>query len=483
MQHKKHTQFNITTYTKYFSTSSKLFISFVLLGISMIWRHGGWLTFVALIPAISYIASLDKISTRDTVKNFYFAGFILCGFANLFFFELAPENWTIVLNGWFGFASRFISWMLICIFCALSYALLGYILKRIKCSRNRLLALPLLFALCELLRSYLFAVVAYGPHGSFSPNFNWGSIAVPASGTPLVYSSRLFGFFGLTVLVVSINIALYLLIVRRKLLVPSTALVAILVVTTCGWWIGKYSDSSKLRVAVVHVNEAQDLIELNESDWPPQNVDIIVFPEYSNIEYHKDFKKILSRLSDNGVAITTRPIDRAPLETNTITYYRKDGSVQDTQGKTFLIPTGEYIPYSLQLSFRLIGKKQALVDFMYSQKLIKGTTKEHPVFTNNIGIGTLACSGVSALSQYALLSADGADVLVNSASLAFLQPDSLYHTYAKNMARYHAVVNNKPFLQASRSGQSYVLDNQGNILVQSASQQKKTYSSTILIKK
>jgi apolipoprotein N-acyltransferase len=467
-----------------FSTSSQLYISFLLLGISMIWDKGGWLTLVALIPAINYLAKFNELSTRKVLKDFYLAGFILCGFANLFFFELAPENWTIALTGWFGLVSRFVSWLLICSFCSLSFLLLGYILKRIKYLNHRLLALPVLFALTELVRSYLFASMAFGPHGSFSPNFNWGSIAVPASGTPLVYSSRLIGFFGITAAVVVVNIALYLLLFKRRIIVPLSLILVICTVTILGWKLGETKGSKQLRVAVVHLNERQDLSEWSKSFWPAQNTDIIVLPEYSNVQSNKNFKLILSRLSKDGIAVTTRPIGRAPNEINSVTYYNKDGNVVNTQGKTFLIPTGEYMPYSLQASFTLLGKKQALTDFHYSQKLTKGTIDEYPLRSNkDVYIGTLACSGISALTQYRQLTDKGADVLVNSASLAFLQPDSLYHIYAKNMARYHSIVNNRPFLQSSRSGQSYILDNQGQTLVQSIDQNNQIYSATITIKK
>lgn len=450
----------------------------------MIWDKGDWLIYIALVPLIAYLPSINKTPSKRVIRDYYFAGFILCGFANIFLFQLAPENWTIQLNGWFGYASRFISWILICSICAVSYGLLGYILTKIKYDSLKLLFLPFLFATTELIRSYLFAIMAYGPHGSLSPNFNWGSIAVPASGTPLVYSSRILGFFGLTFLVVVINICIYLLFIKRRVLAPTLVLGGIISLTLIGWSLGEQKTNKVLQVAIIHMNEQNDLSMGSLALWPPEGTDLLVLPEYSAVLKYKDYKQMLHRLSKNGVAITTIDTGRSPNATNRIIYLNRDGDIIKSQDKTFLIPTGEYIPYSLQLGFRAIGKSTALVDFRYSQQLKPGNEPESLYMTEDgVKIGALACSGVSALNEYSRLSNAGADILTNSASLAFLQPTSLYHVYARNMARYQAVSNNKPFVQASRSGQSYILDNQGRTLIENSNQNDQLFSYPVGIQK
>lgn len=443
----------------------RLYISFYLLGISMLWLGGEWLIFFAVIPLISYIPHMQKMKLRQVLKDFYFGGVILCGFANIFLFQVAPENWTIELNGWFGVFSRLLSWLLASFICALAYVPIGFFLYKIKSFNRQLIALPFLFPLAELLRSYIFAFGAYGPHGNVSPNFNWGSLAVPASGTWLVYSSRLLGFFGLTFLVVLINIGLYLIIVKRKILIPLSILLAITTLTLLCWRSGEVSNTQSLQVAAIHFKDKKNFAEVDRYYWPSKDTDIIVLPEYSDFLQSKDYKKLLGRLSKDGVLITSQENGASPNGTNQVIVINKQGNVVYRQDKTFLIPTGEYMPYILQSSFRIIGKNKILDDFNNLQKLTKGKNPEQNyAAADNVKIGAIACSGVGALSAYQRLSDDGADILTNSASLSFLLPDSVYHAYAKNMARFQAVSNNKPFIQASRSGQSYIIDNQGNFI-------------------
>lgn len=441
-----------------------LYLSGFLVGIPFIVRHTEPLLFIALLPFVHYVVHMNKIPRRAILTDFYLTGFIICGFGNLFLFDLDPQNWSVKLSASFALFATFLAWMLICSFCALSFLALGAFLAKLPKASQAILSLPFAFAFAELIRSYLFAIMAYGPHGKLSPNFNWGSLAVPASGTPLVYASRLVGFFGLTVLVVTINICIYYLITRRKIGRSIAVLLAIFFVTYFCWGLGKKETvASKLKIETVQVTALQGLEYWDPETWPAQGTDLLVLPEYSDILENPDYKKILSRLSDKGLAITTIRNDRSPKGTNRLVYLNREGEIVNYQDKTFLIPTGEYLPYSLAWSFRLVGKKQPVIDFQYTQQLTNGDIDEYPYGNGAFKVGALACSGISALNEYKRLSRSGADILVNSASLSFLQPDSYYHVYARNMARYQAVSNNKPLVQASRSGESYIITNQGSI--------------------
>jgi apolipoprotein N-acyltransferase len=246
------------------------------------------------------------------------------------------------------------------------------------------------------------------------------------------------------------------------------------------WSAGNDQGSRTIKVASIHLNEKSDMTLANPGLWPPEGTDLLVLPEYSGILKYKNYKQMLHRLSKDGIAITSIDNGRSPAGTNRIIVLNRDGYVISSEDKTFLIPTGEYMPYVLQLGFRLIGKSQALVDFRYSQQLTKGSHAETPIMTNNgLSVGALACSGVGSLNGYRSLSRDGADILTNSASLAFLLPNSIYHTYARNMARFQAVSNNKAFIQASRSGQSYIIDNQGSFVARSYNQQDQLLTANV----
>jgi apolipoprotein N-acyltransferase len=426
---------------------------------------------------------MRRRTKKQVLFDFYIFGLVLCGFANTFLFQMSPENWNIGLNGWITVVARSIAWVLVCSFSALAYVVLGLALMRIESFQNKLLLLPLLFPAVELLRSYMFAAMAYGPKSNFSPNFNWGSLAVPGSGTFLVYNSRVLGFFGITIVVILINIALFFLL-QRRFFAGMQILCIVLLCTAIGWRQGEQTyQSRKIRVSVVHLSELDDMKDSRDLNSLPEQTNILVLPEYSGIDKNPDPTPFLKSLTNGGVAITSIVNGKSPKGTNRIIYISRSNTIIDKQDKTFLIPTGELLPYSLQFSFKSIGKSWVNESFKYTQQLERGDKPEH-VFTSKdgISIGTLACSGVSALAEYRRLANEGADVLVNTASLAFLQPNSFYHAYARNMARFQAVSNNLPFAQASRSGQSYILDNQGNTLVESNGQSKQVLSAIVGIK-
>lgn len=446
------------------SPRTRLYVSFFLVGLASVVRGGEWIIFVALVPFLTYLPHMFSYSNKVVRRDFYWASFIVCGFAYAFLFQMAPQNWTVALTGWFGFVSRALAWVLVSFFCAISFWVVGLLLLRIKDFNRQLVALPFIWILGEIIRTYLFAVMSYGPGGSLSPNFNWGSIAVSAAGTPLVYASRYVGFFGLSALVVVINIAIYLVVSRRKYLLGLCLLLAIGIISYTGWVKGGTQSGSMVSVSLVHLSERDDLELWDDIPWPKDGTDILVLPEYSEFLSNPDKQKIASKISEQGIGITTVSDGISPDATNQITYFNNRANVLNKQDKTFLIPTGEFIPYSLQAGFWAMAQDRVMEDFRGSQQLKRGSTPEVPYDKGSILVGALACSGVNALSEYSRLTKDGAEVLVNSASLSFLTSKSLYHVYAHNMARYQAVSNNRPFIQASRSGESYIIDNQGRFI-------------------
>ncbi len=466
-----------------------LWLSGVLVGLCMVLYRSEGLLFWCLWPCFWYLLRVSRSWPKNRHRlpaDLYVLGLIICFFGNFFILQVSAGNWTMNLSSWLAVWAPRLSLLLICLFCALSFWLIGWLLQHINNSWHRIASLVFLWPLAELLRSYLFAIMAYAPHGSLSPNFNWGALAVPAAGTDLVYASTLVGFFGLSAVVVAVNLGLWIFLqsavgwvwhrFRPAVKNESTPLgpvsrvyilkLGMVLLATSGLLtLGGRSlfrhrfpaKTNDLKIVVVPLNEDQALNDWPESDWPPVGTDLLVTPEYSELMSNPRYKEILSRLSENGVAITTIRAGRSPGGTNQLVFLNRQGEVVERQDKTFLIPTGETLPYSLQISFRALHKSHTSQSFRYIQQVTAGKQPERPYDTGKFKVGALACSGVSALSEYSRLTKEGADVLVNSASLSFLQPDSFYHVYAGNMARFQAVSNSRPLAQASRSGQSYVI--------------------------
>lgn len=427
------------------------------------------LIFITLLPLVAYVYHLDDYTSRQRRIDFYIFGLITSAGSNFFMLQISAANWNVMIRGWFAVVAPIIAWLMISSFCALAWLVLGEVLHKIGQRRRRLLALPVLYAGAELLKSYLFAIMAYGPHGSLSPNFNWGSLAVPASGTNIVLASPYVGFFGLTVIIVAINLGVFWCLRRQSWRQRGTIPIAVVtgMLLPIGLWPsstinqGDKAVINGKRVVVIGLTEKDTLANWNpeyiQERLPQNSIDLLVLPEYSGLLKSAHSKQILSSLSEQGVAVTSVHTDSAPTGHNRILFINRNGEVVGQQDKTFLIPTGETLPYSLQAVFKLMKRQDIITSFTYTQQISPGETIEKPFEYLGTSYGALACSGVGALNEYRHLSQEGADILINSASLSFLKADSTYHVYADNMARFQAVSNKKPFVQASRSGNSFIL--------------------------
>ena len=455
---------------------SKLFFSFAAIGIISIIHGAEPLIFIAVIPLFAYIKNVPKISKKQVYKDFYISGFIFCIIAFTFIWQMASRNWILAIPLWFTIIAQILAILYSASLCAVSFLLFAWLLLKLP-QRLRLIAIVLLWPLTELLRSYLFAIISYGPGASLTPNYNFGSLAVAASGTPLVFSARFVGFFGLSALVVLINLCIYQL--RHKEWRWSLGVIAIAAITYVGWARGQYSGSRSLNIAWVHLNEKESLKDWEDWQKLPNNLDLLILPEYSEIESNKSFRQLMAKLSSNGVGITSISEGYSPDATNTLVYMNNKGEYISKQPKTTLIPTGEFLPYILKLSFWLIGQDRLVDSFKISQQIQKGDQPEVIYKTDNLKTGTLVCSGAVSPYKYHSLAAQGADVLVNTASLSFLHPKSVYHIQGRNMARFHAVSNTKPFIQSSRSGESYYYDKQGSVHFLYTESKTKTFSTSI----
>ena len=171
-----------------------LFLSSVLVGgLGLFYGNVGYISFVALIPLFIYIHSSQNLSRKQLMFDFYIAGLIICLFAYYFLSQSTLETWAVGINGLLLFFIPFLTQFLLSVVSALAALVLGLVVYYIK-PKLRIYSLVILWPLAELLRSELFMIINYGPGGSLTPNFNFGALAIHASGTSLLYISRFVGF-------------------------------------------------------------------------------------------------------------------------------------------------------------------------------------------------------------------------------------------------------------------------------------------------
>jgi len=451
------------------SHSTKVRIIFyvcsVLIGLSFIVFGLEWLTFLSFIGWLYYADNLKLFTKKQILIDFYLGTFIVSGFAYCWLMQAEAQNWNVSLHGWFKVVAQIISWLLVCTFTSIGGLLLGWFMAKYSKHKNRLLIFVLLVPLAEIVKSYLFAVISYGNGGSLAPNFFAGSLAVSASGTPLVFASRFVGLIGLSLLSSLLCLAIYSAFTRRY----KYSIVLILIIGVSvylGYKIpgNKPHSSKKMKVAIVHLNEADTMANWQDYSKIPEDIDLLVLPEYSEaLESHK-VSELTTKLSKNGIAVTTIDVGRSPDAVSRLIAFDSNKQIISQQDKTFLIPAGEYLPYSLIGAFKLLGQNKNIENFKYVQQIKPGKKQIMPINGGNITVGALACSGVISSTEYKRLVLGGAEILTNSASLSFLKQNSRFDVFGRNMARYQAVANNRYFTQASRSGESYIISPEGQFI-------------------
>lgn len=446
----------------------------------------GNLALVGLIPLFIYLNANKSMTRKQFLTDFYVLGFIISAFAYYFLSQSTLETWAVGVSGLMLFLAPFFTLIFLSSITALSTMILGYVIYKIKPS-YRIYSLILLWPLMEILRSEFFSLANFGPGGSVLPSFNFGTIAIHASGTPLIYISRFVGFYGLSGVVVLVNVCIYKLAVYRlksKLsLIYGLVLLQIVGLTVIAWQKGNNMPNQRsIKVAAIKLtNEGYVDYQGSLPDLNP-GTDLVVLPEYAYYSVNDYINNVTSKLSDKGVAVMSLAEVIDGYSKNNLSAFDSKGKMITKQQKSFLIPGGEYMPVFMRTFLELTGKQDSLKLFDEHYAVKKSVAPEHIInVSDNLRVGGLACSGVTRIDRYQSLTRQGANVLTNSAQLTLFPYNSFYFQSARNLARFQAVVNNRPFIQSARGGESFILDNQGRVIIRSQGTDVQLLQATIMI--
>ncbi len=437
-----------------------------------------WLLPIAIFPLILSFYSGRKLTFRQSLVS------ILAFFVPYFAVVL---KWFIDadISGLSGVSRRgaitasIASIMIITtvfIICSLPLALFIKTISGNQASKKRvfelLVMLPAVWVVCEWLRSWGFSVIAYGKNGTLGDFWNFGSIGLGMMNTPLAPLSKLIGMYGLSFLVVLIA-SLFIMAykskdLRLRLTFASLILLIIAsVIVSNHYWSSKASSVYHGSVEQIE-NLAPHFFRKNTiEDFDPAAKDLIVLPEYSGIFDHgfDSFANtyINDRLGKDGVSINVAEGPNLKHIT-TLELRGNKGELIDSQTKQLLIPTGEYLPYIVSGYYRLSGQTKLVDRFNNTRANLKGDPPK--VFSaNSFKIGPVSCSGILGRQIYRNLTREGAGVLTNSASLIIFNRSKSYFYQSLMMAKFHAVANNRVFIQASKGAPAFVIDGNGSYIV------------------
>ncbi len=450
-------------------------ISLIITACAFLWSGLAWLVFVSVIPFYIYFDRFaPSRNLKQTLFDFYLGG-VIFSYIVLFWIAQADVSRWVTIGGLYEFIIKIVALSLCSLVFAGGFLIIGlgmYRLRR-KPLITFILLLPVLWALSEIIRSYLFAIFTYGPGASIEPNWNFGALGLAAINSPLAFASRLVGLYGLTVLVLVINGAIYLLIIKKTTLAAGLFVLAGGISLVGYVVLAPQPSVAPLHVAAIHIaNPDSSLIDSGVLPANIGNFNVVVMPEYSDyFSNPQNISDAAIRFGSRSTLITSR-IDTDVPKHNQLLVYDTAADKTKTYDKQFIIPSGETLPYTAIAYFKLTGHQGVISSFHDTQQVARGANPLPVVRADNVFIGPSVCSSIMNPFYARLFKHQGARLLTNSASLVFLAHAPTYHVQERYFLKYQAISSGLPLVHASRTGTTLIIDANGNIVARSHSKSK-----------
>ncbi|MBN1277540.1 MAG: apolipoprotein N-acyltransferase [Deltaproteobacteria bacterium] len=433
----------------------------------------GKLSFLAWLALVPLLKSIEDESPSGAFKLGYIAGMA---------HYLTLVYWITVVLGRYGNLNPLASFsvfVLLCLYLALYPAFFSCLSVLFKGSRFAILSTAALWIGFEYLRGILLT------------GFPWCLLGYSQyENLHVIQIADLFGVYGISFLIVSVNIFIYHLLFKLRdqgltIILSETVLIGLLASGTLLY--GHFHLSKEelknpiknIRAVIIQGNIDQSV------KWDPayqaetletysrltleglldSKADLIVWPETSVpffFQNNKHFSQNLHSLAlTSGSSFivgspaykllngTKRYFNRAYLispDSNSLSYY----------DKVHLVPFGEYIPFKKFLFFvnRLVP---AAGDFDAGDKNIS------PLKHRDISLGILICFEAIFPEMARSYSKKGANILVNLTNDAWFGKTSAPHQHL-TMAVFRAVENRIPMIRSANTGFSAFINRRGEII-------------------
>lgn len=331
-----------------------------------------------------------------------------------------------------------------------------------KPSYKSILSVILIWAAAEMALAWVLSAVWMGRNGSWDNIVPFVSLTPLVVLTPLRFLTRLFGFFG-TSAVIGTGVLLIIASWKNKGWRKYALIfwVIVLCLNTTLWAIYKNPSGPTIHAVITseYLGEPQK-VDASDSD-------IVVLPEYG-----------LDRYTSSNVAERFKPSSKEVYFTGTKQYGETQGNsnvlIYGSSLKGFvyehtksrLIVGGEYLPFFVEIIIRTVSPN-VYYDFQVRRAITRGKEAMKPfVLPSGVSIGNAACSSIINPDDYRKLTADGATVLANSASLEIFRGSRVFALHHDGLAKFMAVSNARPFLQSAHNWKAFALDHNGNKLGQ-----------------
>lgn len=466
-----------------------------------------FLAWIALIPLFWFIA-LKQISPKKALIGGFIAGVLFFGKLFTWFFATAPFEWlgiTTKKDIILAFGLVALIWISQTIFLGLFFGVFAWSIKKMaklsfankKLSYAIFLTIPSLWVVLEYLRAWGFGIFWLGKETLLGPHWTFGNLAYTLhNNASLIQLADIFGIYGISFLIVLVNVGLFLVLKQCKK--PSPAHIAVLLIIlglvgTAWTGYGTYKLESKsyeikpreVEIALLQTNfvsgsefnpyQKKEVFEavldlFRAPEAIEEKPDIIIAPEGFGITTLTGDKTIARHLlkdfwQPGQIYLENQKIKDENGKTKSRLFYY-DLEQEEPLGyhdKMLLVPGGDYLPYSVKLILSIYS-----FNMKYEQKLYKKGEKIEPTQTPKGKIGGTICSSILSPDLHCQMTKTGAEFLVVVSSDAPFHGSKALLAQNLAMLKLRAVENRRYVAQATNMGYSFLLNPRGEVVIKTS---------------
>lgn len=460
----------------------------------------GWLL---VLPGLAIFFHLLRDRVRGNVQAFgagLVYGVITGGAGIIWFWDTLPLDFLEIASSTAQRAGVAITWAYVAFALGIPVAFGAVIIWWCRRLRWFPLFAGLVWVAIELGRMWSFAIFTWSPSSLLGPHFSAAAAGYAlAENRWLLQIARPFGLNMLNFVVASVAAMAACWPRERdpaawRIYAAQGVALAGLFVLVPWWFLEKApaidSKSPRLRVAILaeqienamyqdyHVVTTQ-LIRQAAAARPP--VDVVLIPEEISLTsifwYESEAEQFLRETFGyrEVLLLHTRAenylehTDPDAITTNKMLYY--ESTTQGIVGhytKQMLMPLGEYAPMFARAFYSIIGDPDIAAHLEDVNHIRLHVTPPATVTYRGVRFGALLCSDLLSPELYRhQVREGGAVVLINLANQFWFHGSRTLHWKSLQMARVHAVSNQRPLLVANNLSPSYALDARGRMLVSS----------------
>lgn len=464
-----------------------------------------FLIWIALIPLFWFLA-LKQTSPKNALIGGSLVGVLFFGKLFGWLFATYPFEWLGITTGMgttLVFIFLIVLWIIQTVFLGLFFGIFAWFLKLSfnKFSKlSFLIVIPTLWIILEYLRAWGFGILWLGKESLLGPHWTIGNLAYTLhNASPLIQLADITGIYGISFLIVFINIILFLILrqcwrpslqhIKYKQVIILFIIFAVVVTIWNGYGVYKLSknpEGSLTRVALLQTNFLSGS-ELNPyqkkevfktvldlfSAYAKASADkpeIIIAPEGFGIVSLTGDSEIAKYLlkdfwQSNQIYLENQKIleENEEIKSRLFYYDLEQEEPIAFHDKVLLVPNGGFLPYLTKLFLNIYS-----FDMGYGERFYKRGEKIEPAQTPKGNIGGTICSSIVSPEINRKMTKKGAEVLIVVSSDAPFHGSKSLLTQNLAMSKLRAIENRRYFAQATNMGYSFLLNPKGEIVAKTS---------------